>query len=110
MHSLDLIYSGNRQKSRCSIGITRIYSTHFSQFDFGVYRLISVCTYQYAEYGLVSIIRFVGIRIIFVLRLSFAELKRNEILSLCTGDHLADNHQTTQAAKHIDSYILAYLE
>ena len=48
--------------------------------------LISLCTYQYAELGLISIMRFVGIRIILVFRLSFAELKRNEILNLGTGD------------------------
>ena len=46
-----------------------------------------VCTAQYAELGLISIMRFVGIRVILVLRLSFAELKRNEILNLGTGDH-----------------------
>ena len=37
MHSLDLVYSGNRQKSRYGIGISHIYTACFSQFDFGMY-------------------------------------------------------------------------
>ena len=49
--------------------------------------LISVCTAQYAELGLIFIMPFVGIRIILVLRLSFAVSKPKEILSLSTGDH-----------------------
>ena len=49
--------------------------------------LISVCTAQYAELGLIFIMPFVGIRIILVLRLSFAVSKPKEILSLSTGAH-----------------------
>ena len=51
--------------------------------------LISVCTFQYAESSLISIMRFVEIRTILVLRLSFAVSKTDEILSLSTGDHTA---------------------
>ena len=58
----------------------------FSQFDFGVYSLMPVCTAQYAELGLISIMPFVGIRTVFVLRLSFAVSKPKEILSLSTGN------------------------
>ena len=86
LHGLILVYSENRQKSRCSIGISHIYSTHFSQFDIGVYSLISVCTAQYAELGLIFTMPFVGKRIILVLRLSFAVSKPDEILSLGSGD------------------------
>lgn len=48
--------------------------------------LISVCTTQYAELGLIFTMPFVGIRIILVLRLSFATSKPDETLSLSTGD------------------------
>ena len=48
---------------------------------------VSVCTAQYAELGLIFTMPFVGIRIILVLRLSFAASKPDEILSLSTGDH-----------------------
>ena len=56
-------------------------------------------------------------KVILVLRLSFAELKRNEILNLGTGDHpenqvgdllescVADNLQTTRGSK---TYRLLY--
>ena len=57
---------------------------------FGVtHYLISVCTAQYAESGLISIMRFVEIWTVFVLRLSFAVSKTDEILSLSTGDQKA---------------------
>ncbi|MGO4969925.1 hypothetical protein ACTQ42_06510 [Streptococcus alactolyticus] len=49
--------------------------------------LISVCTAQYAESGQIFTMPFVGIRIILVLRLSFAVSTPDEILSLSTGDH-----------------------
>ena len=45
-----------------------------------------VCTAQYAELGLFFTMPFVGIRIILVLRLSFAVSKPDETLSLSTGD------------------------
>ena len=50
--------------------------------------LISVCTYQYAELGLFFTMPFVEIRIILVLRLSFAVSKTDEILSLGAGDQV----------------------
>lgn len=59
----------------------------YSRFRFGVYSLMPVYAYQYAKLGLFFIMPFVGIRIILVLRLSFAASKPDEILSLCTGDH-----------------------
>lgn len=49
--------------------------------------LISVCTAQYAESDLTSIMRFVEIRTILVLILHFAVSKTDEILSLGGGDH-----------------------
>ena len=45
-----------------------------------------MCTSQYAELGLISIIRFADIKIIFVLILHFAVSKTDEILSLGAGD------------------------
>lgn len=51
--------------------------------------LYSVCTYHYAESGLISIMRFIEIWTVFVLRLSFAVSKTDEILSLGAGDHTA---------------------
>ena len=58
-----------------------VYSPHlFLNF----YR---ACIAQYAETGLISIIRFVEIRTVLVLRLSFAVSKTDEILSLGAGDH-----------------------
>lgn len=47
-----------------------------------------MCTAQYAELGLIFTMPFVGIRIILVLRLSFAVSKTDEILSLGAGDQL----------------------
>ena len=46
--------------------VFRIYTAYFSHFDIGVYSLISVCSYQYAELGLFFTMPFVGIRIILV--------------------------------------------
>ena len=51
--------------------------------------LISVCTYQYAELGLIFTMPFVGIRIIFVLSTNLAVPKPDEILSLSTGDQFS---------------------
>ena len=51
-----------------------------------------MCTYQYAELGLFFTMPFVGIRIILVLRLSFAVSKTDEILSLSAGDQIAGSH------------------
>ena len=51
--------------------------------------LIPMCTSQYDESSLISIIRFAGIRTILVLMLHFAVSKPDEILSLCTGDQEA---------------------
>ena len=65
-----------------------LYICLFSQFDFGVCIFILLCTAQYAESGLISIMRFVGIRTGLVLRLSFAVSKPVEILCFGSEDHL----------------------
>ena len=95
LHSLILVYSECEQKSRCSFGVSRIYTAYFSQFDFGVYSLISVCTYQIAELDLFFTIPFVGIRIISALMCHFAVSKTDEILSLSTGDQNKRNTTKT---------------
>ena len=64
-----------------------LYICLFSRFDFGVCSFISVCTAQYAELGLISIMRFVAMRIISALMCHFAVSTPDEILNFGTGDH-----------------------
>lgn len=50
---------------------------------------VSVCTVQYAEFGLIFTMPFVGIRIILVLSTNLAVSKSDEILSLGAGDQFS---------------------
>lgn len=81
MHDLILVYSGNRRNQDAVLVPPASIPLTFLN-------LISVCTYQYVELGLFFTMPFVGIRIILVLRLSFAVSKPKEILGLSTGDHV----------------------
>lgn len=80
-------YIAGNGRNQVSASLLRIYPT-YSQFEIGVYILISVCTYQYTESSLISIICFADIKTILVLILHFAGSKCNGILSFCTGDQL----------------------
>lgn len=63
--------------------------------------LVSVCTAQYAESGLIFIMRFAEIRTVLVLMLHFAGSNPDGILSLSTEDHFASCGSSVRSQKWI---------